>query len=84
MDTVVRGDAKKIISYRRLKTQEHSVSIGYYCFFIDILISDLLMHFFHIPNRTMCLSKKISRQYFVIFYPAWDSFSPENILYFLT
>ena len=28
----------------------------------------------------MCLSKKISYQYFVVFCPAWDSFSSESIL----
>ena len=43
------------------------------------------MKFFHIPNRTICLSKKILYQYFVVFScPAWDNFSSENILYVIT
>ena len=34
----------------------------------------------------MCSSKKILYQYFVVFffYPAWYSFSSENILYVIT
>ena len=40
------------------------------------------MQFFHIPNLTICLSKKILCLYFIGFFcPAWDSFSFENILY---
>ena len=35
---------------------------------------------FHIPDRTMCLSKKILHQYFADFSPTWNSFSSENIL----
>ena len=43
------------------------------------------MQSFHIPNRTMSLSKKILYQYFVGFFcPAWDNFSSENILYVIT
>ena len=29
----------------------------------------------------MCLNKKILYQYFVVFFPSWDSFSSENIFY---
>ena len=35
---------------------------------MNALIDSLLMQFFHIPNRTMCLSKKILYQYFVGFF----------------
>ena len=43
------------------------------------------MKFFHIPNRTICLSKKILYQYFVVFScPALDNVSSENILYVIT
>ena len=62
-DTVVRRELKKklFISYQRLKTQKHSISIGIYCFgfFMNILIDNLLLQFFYIPNRTLSLSKKI-------------------------
>ena len=44
--------------------------------------------FFYIQNCKMCLSKKIFYQYFVyftnIFYPTWDSFFSESILYVST
>ena len=51
---------------------------------MNILIDNLLMQFFHVPNCTMRLSKKISYQYFVVvFCPALDSFLSENILYFI-
>ena len=65
--TVIWRDVEKIISYRRLKAQNHSVSVSLYCFsfFINILIDNLMMQIFHISNRTMCLSKKILYQYFV-------------------
>ena len=48
---------------------------------MNALIDSLLMQFFHIPNRTMCLSKKILYQYFVgvFFCPTWDSFSSKNM-----
>ena len=68
-DTVIRLEIKNIyISYRRLKTQKHSVNIGLYRFgfFIHILTDNLLIQFFHIPTRTTCLSKKILYQYFVV------------------
>ena len=39
------------------------------------------MQYLYIQNHNMCLSKKILYQYFVVFCPAWDSFSSENILY---
>ena len=32
------------------------------------------MQFFHIPNRAMCLSKKILYQYFVVFLPCLRQF----------
>ena len=41
------------------------------------------MQVFHIPNRTMCLSKKILYQYFFLC-PAWDSLSFEIILFVIT
>ena len=68
----------KIISYQRLKTQKHSVSIGLYCFgvFMKILIDNLLMQFFHIPNRTMCLSKKVLYQLFAVFFALLGTASP--------
>ena len=65
-DTVVRREVKFFfISYRLLKTQNHSVRIGLYCFafFINIFVDNLLMQFFHVPNRKMCLSKKTFYQY---------------------
>ena len=46
---------------------------------MNILIDILLKQFFCIQNRKMCLSKKVFYQYFVAFYPAWDSFSSENV-----
>ena len=39
------------------------------------------MQFFYIQNLKMHLSIKILYQYFIVFCPAWDSFSSENILY---
>ena len=42
------------------------------------------MKFFHIPNRTICLSKKILYQYFVFSCRALDNVSSENILYVIT
>ena len=84
-DTAVRREIKKkfFISYRRLKTQKHSVSIGHFrsVFFMNILIDNLQRRFFYIQDRKMCLSKKVLYQYIVVFCPAWDSFSYENILY---
>ena len=69
-ETVVQGEIKCfLLSCRRLKTQKHSVSIGVCClgFFMIILIDNLLVQFFHIPNCMMCLSKKILYQHFVVF-----------------
>ena len=60
---------KDFFSYWRLKTQQ--------AFFLV----NLMKQFFYIQNRKMCLSKKILYQYFVVFCPAIDSFSFENILY---
>ena len=59
----------KLIFYRRLKIQKHSVCIDLYSFgfFINTLIDDLLIQFFHVPNRTMCLSKKILCCFFFCF-----------------
>ena len=48
---------------------------------MNVLIDNLLKQFFYIQNRKMCLSKKILYQYFVVFCPADDRFSSENILY---
>ena len=45
------------------------------------LIDNLLMQFFHISNRTMCLIEKILYQYFLVFFPClghlllWKKFS---------
>ena len=39
------------------------------------------MEFFYIQNRKMCFSKKFLNQYFVVFCPAWDSFSSEKTLW---
>ena len=54
-DTVLRRE-KKVTDVSELR----SIRLGLYCsgFFMNILIDNLLMEFFHIPNRTMCLSKK--------------------------
>ena len=35
---------------------------------MKILIDNLLMQIFHIPNRTMCFSKNIFYQYFAGFF----------------
>ena len=48
---------------------------------MNILIDNFRKQFFDIQNSKMCFSKKILYQYFVVFYPAWDNFSSENILY---
>ena len=71
MDTAVSVKLKKIVKFRRYKTQKHSVSIGLYCFdfFMNILTGNLPIQFLHIPNRMMRLSKKIFYQYFVGFLP---------------
>ena len=55
-DTVVWYEVKKK-SYRRLTDV-----------FMNILIDDLLIQFFCIQNRKMCLSKKILYQYFAVFF----------------
>ena len=51
--------------------------------FKNILTGSLLMQSFHIQKRKMCFSRKILYQYFVVFYPAWDSFSSENNFYYI-
>ena len=49
---------------------------------MNILIEKLLMQFFfNIPNLLKCFSKKILYKYIDAFWPVWDSFSSENILY---
>ena len=48
---------------------------------MNFLIDDLLKQFFYIQNRKTGLNKKILSQYFVVFCPAWESFSFENIYY---
>ena len=54
---------KDIISYRRLKTQKHSVSIGFSCFgfyFHEHFNRQFTYAvFLYIQNRKMCLSKKV-------------------------
>ena len=84
-DTGARREVKKVfVSYRRLKTQKHSVSIGLFILvllFMNILIGNLLKQFFCIQNCKMCLRKEILYQYFVVFCPVWESFFPDNTLY---
>ena len=68
MDKVVRREVKK--NYN-LPTSLKSEAISkrrplLLCFFMNILIDNLLTQFFHIPNRKMCLSKKILYQYFTL------------------
>ena len=48
---------------------------------MNVLIDNLLKQLFYVRNLKVCLSKKILYQYFVVFCPAWDRFSSENILY---
>ena len=75
-ETVVRCEVKKLF---------YTDVFAALDFFMNILIDNLLMQFFHIPNRTMWSSKKILYLYFVGFFcPAWDSFSSQNILYIIT
>ena len=53
---------KFFISYRRLKTQKHLVSIGYFCcglIFMNIFLDKSLKQFFDIENYNMYLSKNI-------------------------
>ena len=84
-DTAVRHGVKNVfISDQRLKTQKHSVSAGVFCSgfpFYEHFNRQFSEAFLYIQNRKMCLSKKISYQYFVVFYLARDRFSTENILY---
>ena len=47
---------------------------------MNMLIDNLLVNFFYIQNGK-CFSKKILYQYFIVFCPAWDNFSSENIWY---
>ena len=49
-----------------------------------MLLDNLLMQFFYIQNRNMCLSKKDLYQYFHVFWPALDSFYSETILFVIT
>ena len=48
------------------------------------LIDNLLMQFFHISNRTMCLIEKILYQYFVVFLRCLDIFSSEKVFFIIT
>ena len=79
---------KFFISYRRLKNQKYSVSIGLSCSgfsFYEHFNRKFTYVVFYIQNRQMCLSKKILYQYFIVFFcPAWDRLSSENILYVFT
>ena len=83
-DTVVRREVKKTISYRRVKTQKHLVSIGLPCsafpFYEHFNRQFTYAGIFYIQNRKMCLSKKILNQQIVVFSLAWGNFSPEKIL----
>ena len=76
-DTVVWREVKKkiiIISYRRLKTHKHLVSLFCCDFsFYEHSIGNLLMQLF-IFNAVMCLSKNILYQYFVPFAPSLKTF----------
>ena len=49
-----------------------------------MVIGNLLMQFFYIQNRNMCLSKKILYQHFHVFWPALNSFYSETILFVIT
>ena len=72
------------ISYQRLKTRKHLVSICFYrsgFSFYEHFNMQITEAFFYIQNRNMCLSKNHLYQHFVVFCPAWDSFTSENILY---
>ena len=65
----------------------HSVSIGLFCSgfsFYEHLKGQFTEAVFYIQNRKMCLGEKILYHYIVVFCPAWDSFSSENILYDIT
>ena len=57
-DTVARREVKKVfyISYRRLKIQKHSVSIGISCpgFFYKHFQRHFTYAVFYIQNRKMC------------------------------
>ena len=65
---------KKKISYRRLKTHKHLVSLFCCDFsFYEHSIGNLLMQLF-IFNAVMCLSKNILYQYFVPFAPSLKTF----------
>ena len=84
IDTVVQCEVlKKIISYWRLKTQKHSVRIGFSCSgfsFYEHFNRQFNYAVFYIQNWKMCLSKMILCQYFVgCFFLVWDRFSSGNI-----
>ena len=51
---------------------------------MNIVIDNLLKHFFYMENHNVCLSKKILYQDIGDFCPAWDSLSSENILHLIT
>ena len=69
-DTVV---GPRVNFFYTLPTSYHSEAFGKYrplllwIFFMSILIDNLIMQFFYIPNRTMCLSKQILYQNVVVF-----------------
>ena len=85
ISTEHRTMSGKKLSYaqRKLLQNGHSSlpEIKKNIFFMKLLIDYLLVQFFYIQNRNICLSKKISYQYFLIFRPAWDSLPSENTLY---
>ena len=81
MDTVVWREVKKIISYRNLKTQKHSVSIGFPCSafsFYEHLNRQFTYTVFYIQNHKMCFNKKILHQCFV-FCPGRSNFTPQKL-----
>ena len=78
-NTVVRVKLIFFITYRRLKTQKHSVSIGLSgsgFSFYEHFNRQLTYAVFLYSNRKMCLSKKILYQYFVVFFALLGTTSP--------
>ena len=83
-DITDQHEVKKLFSYWRLKPQKYSVSIVLFCSgfsFYELFNRQFIEAVFLQSTRKMCLSKKILYQYFVVFCPADDTFSPENMLY---
>ena len=74
-DTVTRGEVKKVISYRHLKTQKHSVRIGLPCSgfsFYEHCNREFTYAVFFILKTVKCVS--VNRFYTnVVFRAAWNS-----------